>query len=60
MSADMVSRSVHHRLLNVRNQTGEQFNHLLMRYGLERLLYRIQVAGYGETFVLKGAMLFTL
>jgi hypothetical protein len=60
MSAHLVSRSVHQRLLNMRDQTGEPFNHLLMRYGLERLLYRIQVAGYGETFVLKGAMLFTL
>jgi len=55
-----VARSVHQRLLNIRDRTGEQFNHLLMRYGLERLLYRIQVAGHGGTFVLKGAMLFAL
>ena len=60
MSADNVAKSVHQRLLNVRDQTGEQFNHLLMRYGLERLLYRIQAAGHGDTFVLKGAMLFAL
>ncbi|MCD4708813.1 MAG: nucleotidyl transferase AbiEii/AbiGii toxin family protein [Candidatus Sabulitectum sp.] len=60
MSADNIAKSVHQSLLNIRDQTGEQFNHLLMRYGLERLLYRIQVAGYGNTFVLKGAMLFTL
>ncbi|MEX2608086.1 MAG: nucleotidyl transferase AbiEii/AbiGii toxin family protein [Kiritimatiellia bacterium] len=60
MSADSVVKSVHQRLLNIRNSTDEQFNHLLMRYGLERLLYRIQVAGHSETFVLKGAMLFSL
>ena len=60
MSTDNASRSVHRRLLNIRDTTGEQFNHLLMRYGLERLLYRIQAAGHSETFVLKGAMLFAL
>ncbi len=60
MSSDSTVKSVHQRLLNIRNTTGEQFNHLLMRYGLERLLYRIQIAGHSETFVLKGAMLFVL
>ena len=60
MSVGNVAESVHQRLLNVRDKTGVQFNHLLVRYGLERLLYRIQEAGHGETFVLKGAMLFAL
>ena len=60
MSKEDTSKSVHQRLLNIRDTTGEQFNHLLMRYGLERLLYRIQAAGHAETFVLKGAMLFAL
>jgi len=60
MSAESVVKSVHQRLLNIRDATGEQFNHLLMRYGLERLLYRIQAAGHSETFALKGAMLFAL
>ncbi|MBT4815488.1 MAG: nucleotidyl transferase AbiEii/AbiGii toxin family protein [Lentisphaerae bacterium] len=60
MSAENISKSVHQRLLNIRDTTGEQFNHLLLRYGLERLLYRIQAAGHAETFVLKGAMLFAL
>ena len=60
MSADDIVKSVHRRLLNVRDKTGVQFNHLLVRYGLERLLYRVQEAGHGETFVLKGAMLFAL
>ncbi len=60
VSADDTIKSVHQRLLNIRDKTGEQFNHLLMRYGLERLLYRIQVAGHDGAFVLKGAMLFAL
>jgi hypothetical protein len=60
VSAESTVKSVHRRLLNIRDATGEQFNHLLMRYSLERLLYRIQAAGHGETFVLKGAMLFAL
>lgn len=60
MSFDSVARSVHQRLLNLRDQTGEEFNHLLVRYGLERLLYRIQAAGHIDSFVLKGAMLFAL
>ncbi len=60
MNAGSIAKSVHQRLLNIRDTTGEQFNHLLMRYGLERLLYRVQVAGHADTFVLKGAMLFAL
>jgi hypothetical protein len=60
VSTENIAKSVHQRLLNIRDTTGEQFNHLLMRYGLERLLYRIQASGHAETFVLKGAMLFAL
>jgi hypothetical protein len=60
MSSEKVIQSVHQRLLNVRDESGEQFNHLLIRYGLERLLYRLVAAGHGDTFVLKGAMLLAL
>lgn len=60
MSAEHTITSVHQRLLNIRDRTGEPFDHLLMRYGLERLLYRIQVSGHGGSFVLKGAMLFAV
>lgn len=55
-----VARSVHQQLLNIRDKSEEEFNHLLMRYGLERLLYRLAESGSGEDFVLKGAMLFAL
>jgi predicted nucleotidyltransferase component of viral defense system len=60
MSKESIAQSVHQRLLNLRDQTGESFHHLLMRYGLERFLYRLVAAGYEKTFVLKGAMLFAL
>jgi hypothetical protein len=60
MNPGDIAKSVHQRLLNIRDTTGEQFNHLLMRYALERLLFRIEAAGHAEIFVLKGAMLFAL
>ena len=60
MSPANMAKSVHQRLLNLRDETGEPFDRLLIRYGLERLLYRLQMAGYGHDFVLKGAMLFSL
>jgi hypothetical protein len=60
MTTHAVAHSVHQRLLNIRDKTDESFNHLLMRYGLERLLYRLQACGHADDFVLKGAMLFAL
>ena len=55
-----VAQSVHQKLLNVRDKTGEHFNHLLIRYALNRLLYRLVACGCDSDFVLKGAMLFSL
>ncbi len=55
-----IAKSIHQRLLNVRDKTGENFNSILVRYGLERLLYRIMLANHADVFVLKGAMLFAL
>lgn len=60
MGSSSIAQSVHQKLLNVRDKSGEPFNHLLMRYGLERLLYRLVASGHGQQFVLKGAMLFAL
>ncbi|MHB9070116.1 MAG: nucleotidyl transferase AbiEii/AbiGii toxin family protein [Sedimentisphaerales bacterium] len=54
------AKSIHQRLLNVRDKTGENFNSILVRYGLERLLYRIMLSNHSDVFVLKGAMLFAL
>lgn len=39
---------------------GEDFNLILTRYGIERLLYRLSVSPHAERFLLRGAMLFAL
>lgn len=52
--------SVRQRLLNMVRQTGQDYNRLLVRYSLERLLYRLSQSDYAERFILKGAMLFAV
>lgn len=52
--------SVRERLLALAHERGDEFQLVLTRYGLERLLYRISRSEYRDRFVLKGAMLFTL
>jgi len=52
--------SVRQRLLNLSHQRGEDFNLVLVQYGIERLLYRLVRSGYADRFVLKGALLFSL
>ena len=52
--------SVRARLLNVAKATGTDFNLVLVRFALERLLFRLSTSAYSERFVLKGALLFTL
>ncbi len=55
-----MAHSVRARLLNISKARGEDFNLVLTRYGLERLLYRLSKSSHAKGFVLKGAMLFTL
>jgi predicted nucleotidyltransferase component of viral defense system len=55
-----VAESVRARLLNLRTNPGEDYHELLVRFCLERLLYRLSISAYRERFVLKGAMLFAL
>jgi predicted nucleotidyltransferase component of viral defense system len=52
--------SVHARLAQRRTSTGEDYNVLLVRFTLERLLYRLSCSSHREQFVLKGAMLFAI
>lgn len=52
--------SVRARLLNLARARGEDFQLVLTRYGLERLLYRLSRSPHAERFVLKGAILFLL
>ena len=55
-----LAASVHARLAQRRAKTGEDFNVLLVRFTLERLLYRLSRSKHREQFILKGAMLFAL
>jgi hypothetical protein len=52
--------SARDRLLVLARERGEDFQLLLTRYGLERLLYRLTHSPHYDRFVLKGAMLFIL
>ena len=60
MSGRNVAASVRARLLNRARETGQDFNLILIRYALERLLYRLSISAYADQFLLKGALLFDL
>ena len=47
------------RLRAVAKERGQPFDLLLVRYVLERLLYRLSTTAYRDRFVLKGAVLMT-
>jgi predicted nucleotidyltransferase component of viral defense system len=55
-----VAASIRRRLLNLSKVAGVDYNQLLIRYAIERLLYRLSRSGHRENFVLKGAMLFAI
>jgi len=52
--------SIRQRLYNLSRERGLDFQYILIRYGLERLLYRLGNSAYAGRFVLKGAMLFAV
>ena len=52
--------SIRARLLNIAKAEGTDFNTILVRYALERILYRISQSAHADRFLLKGALLFTL
>ena len=60
MNGRNVAASVRARLLNRARETGQDFNLILIRYALERLLYRLSISAYADQFLLKGALLFDL
>ena len=60
MSGRNVAASVRARLLNRARETGQDFNLILIRYAIERLLYRLSISAYADQFLLKGALLFDL
>jgi len=50
--------SLRQRLLNIAQQEKVDFQVVLIRYGLERFLYRLGRSQHRESFLLKGAFLF--
>jgi Nucleotidyl transferase AbiEii toxin, Type IV TA system len=59
-TAKNVAASVRARLLNRAKEQDMDYNLILTRYALERLLYRLSVSPWAEGFLLKGALLFEL
>ncbi len=53
-----LAQSVHRRLLNKAKEHSEDFNLVLIRYTLERFLFRLGCSRHKDRFILKGAMLF--
>jgi hypothetical protein len=59
-SSKDIAESVRQRLLNLAKKQNSEFTHVLIRYAVERLLYRLSVSQYADRFLLKGAMLLSL
>ena len=55
-----LAASVRARLLNIAKADKTDFNQILVRYALERFLYRLSKSTHSDRFLLKGAMLFNL
>lgn len=55
-----IAASVRAKLKNKAKERGVEFQNLLVRFGNERLLYRLSVSAYQNSFLLKGAALFAI
>lgn len=55
-----IAKSVKDRLLNIARREGRLFDIVLVRFALERLLYRLSVTEHRDRFILKGGMLVTV
>ena len=60
MSERNIAASVRARLLNRARETNQDFNLVLTRYAIERLLYRVSLSTHTNNLLLKGALLFDL
>ncbi|MDB5709806.1 MAG: hypothetical protein JWL96_1876, partial [Sphingomonas bacterium] len=62
MAREPVNRaaSVKDRLLNLARREHRVFDIVLVRYALERLLYRLSISNHRDRFILKGGMLVTI
>ncbi|MES2933659.1 MAG: nucleotidyl transferase AbiEii/AbiGii toxin family protein [Pseudomonadota bacterium] len=55
-----LAASVRVRLLALAKLQGADFNQILLRFALERMLYRMSISAHADQFLLKGALLFAL
>jgi hypothetical protein len=55
-----LAASILARLLTFAKQRGDDYNLLLHRFAMERLLARISASPHADRFLLKGALLFAL
>ena len=55
-----IPSSVKARLTTKAKEQHEEVQSVLVRYGIERFLYRLSVSEYKDQFLLKGAALFSL
>ncbi len=55
-----VAASVLDRIKAIQRTTAQDYNTLLTRYGIERLLFRLSQSPHKNRFVLKGALLFVI
>jgi predicted nucleotidyltransferase component of viral defense system len=55
-----IPASVRERLRNIARERNVDFGLILVKYGLERILYRLSRSAHREAFILKGALLFEL
>lgn len=55
-----IAASVRQRLLNIARARNQPFDVVLVRFALERLLWRLSVSGHRDRFILKGGLLVTM
>lgn len=55
-----IAASVRARLSTLSKERHEEFQFVLTRYALERLLFRLSKSKHANQFVLKGAMMFAV
>jgi Nucleotidyl transferase AbiEii toxin, Type IV TA system len=55
-----IAASVKARLLNIAKEQQQPFDVVLIRYALERLIYRLGISPYAERYILKGGLLVSL
>ncbi|WP_301101761.1 nucleotidyl transferase AbiEii/AbiGii toxin family protein [Propionivibrio sp.] len=60
MSGRNLAASIRDRLLNKARAEKLDYNLLLIRYALERMIYRLSISSERDRFLLKGALLFDL